>query len=165
MAIVKTAFVVVAVLVVAGLVAARAGAFSGAPPAQLGVRDGRLAAPSLTANSVSSQSRLHAGHPMREAAHIEPIALRASDGAATLARIATLASALDGARLVERRPDYLRYEFTTRWMRFVDDAEFWFDPAAQAVQVRSASRLGRRDFDVNRKRIETIRAGLTDGGG
>jgi uncharacterized protein (DUF1499 family) len=37
--------------------------------------------------------------------------------------------------------------------------EFFFDGAA--VQVRSASRLGRRDFGVNRSRIEQLRKMLT----
>jgi uncharacterized protein (DUF1499 family) len=40
----------------------------------------------------------------------------------------------------------------------VDDAEFWLDPAAGVIQVRSASRLGSKDFGVNRKRIEAIRS-------
>jgi uncharacterized protein (DUF1499 family) len=37
----------------------------------------------------------------------------------------------------------------------VDDVEFFFD--GKVVQVRSCSRLGRRDFGVNRKRVEAIR--------
>ncbi|WP_234414081.1 DUF1499 domain-containing protein [Ideonella sp. A 288] len=49
-------------------------------------------------------------------------------------------------------------------LRFVDDAEFWVDPAAGVVQVRSASRLGRKDLGVNRDRIETIRARWRAGG-
>jgi uncharacterized protein (DUF1499 family) len=47
-------------------------------------------------------------------------------------------------------------------MKFVDDAEFWVDPQAQAVQVRSAARLGRRDFGVNRARVEVLRAALAE---
>ena len=54
-------------------------------------------------------------------------------------------------------------QFTTKMMKFVDDAEFWFDPRANVVQVRSASRLGRQDFGVNRARIEAIRARLEAG--
>jgi uncharacterized protein (DUF1499 family) len=42
-------------------------------------------------------------------------------------------------------------------MKYVDDAEFWFDPAAGVIQVRSASRLGKSDLGVNRERIESIR--------
>jgi uncharacterized protein (DUF1499 family) len=70
---------------------------------------------------------------------------------------------MPGARIVEQRDDYLRVEFQTRVLKFTDDAEFWFDPAAGAIQVRSASRLGRGDLGVNRARIESIRRRLTSG--
>ena len=39
-------------------------------------------------------------------------------------------------------------------------AEFWFDPRAGLIHVRSASRMGRNDFGVNRARVEAIRARL-----
>ena len=62
--------------------------------------------------------------------------------------------------VVTRRPDYLHAEATTRVMKYTDDIEFWFDPAAGVVQVRSASRLGEGDFGANRARVEAIRAAL-----
>jgi uncharacterized protein (DUF1499 family) len=43
-------------------------------------------------------------------------------------------------------------------MGFVDDVEFLVDPVKGVVHVRSASRLGRRDFGVNRERVERLRA-------
>ncbi|MFT6766081.1 MAG: hypothetical protein ACJA1Y_000108, partial [Burkholderiaceae bacterium] len=46
----------------------------------------------------------------------------------------------------------------TKLLGFVDDLEFWFNPQAQVIELRSASRLGREDFGTNRKRIEAIRA-------
>ena len=81
-------------------------------------------------------------------------------GPATIAQIKRIAEAMPGAKVVEARDDYLYLQFTTRWMKFVDDAEFWFDPATDVVQLRSASRVGRRDFGVNRARIEAIRQAL-----
>jgi uncharacterized protein (DUF1499 family) len=45
-------------------------------------------------------------------------------------------------------------------MGYVDDTEFYLDEKAGVIQVRSASRLGRSDFGVNRERIESIRAQL-----
>jgi uncharacterized protein (DUF1499 family) len=45
----------------------------------------------------------------------------------------------------------------------VDDVEFYFDGKAGLIHVRSASRLGRRDFGVNRARVEALRARLTSG--
>jgi uncharacterized protein (DUF1499 family) len=65
-----------------------------------------------------------------------------------------------GATLVTQRPGYLHAECRTKWMGFVDDVEFLLDPAARVIHVRSASRLGRRDFGTNRERIEAIRAAL-----
>ena len=65
---------------------------------------------------------------------------------------------MPGAAVVEERPGYLYAEFTTRWLRFVDDVEFLLDEPTAMIHLRSASRLGRRDFGVNRERIETIRA-------
>ena len=62
--------------------------------------------------------------------------------------------------MVTSAPDYLHAQFETRLMKYVDDVEFWFDPKANVVQVRSASRVGRKDFDVNRQRVEAIRASL-----
>ena len=39
-----------------------------------------------------------------------------------------------------------------------------FEPGSQTIQVRSASRLGYRDFGVNRARIEDIRRWLAASG-
>ena len=147
------------VAVAATLVAARFGAFSGSAPDKLGLRDGKFKPPSKTPNSVSSQAALWPEHPQREAAVIAPLALK-GDGPATIAKLAQIVEGMEGARIVERKPDYLYVQFTTKLMRFVDDAEFWFDPVNRVVQVRAASRVGRKDFDVNRTRIEAIRARL-----
>lgn len=150
-------------LAAAVLAAAQWGAFAGHPPQGLGVHDGRLAPPSDTPNSVSSQAQNWADHPQQRSAQIAPLALRGS-GEQTIATLARLVAAMPGATVVESRADYLRVEFQTRWMHFVDDAEFWFDPAAGVIQVRSASRLGYGDMGVNRARIESIRRKLEQAG-
>ena len=141
------------------LVAARFGAFAGREPGDLGVREGRLKPPSATPNSVSSQAALHPDHPQRTYASIAPLPAR-GDAAATMAALRRVIESMEGASVAEAREDYLRVMFRTRWMGFVDDAEFWFDPVAGVVQVRSASRLGRGDLGVNRARIESIRRRL-----
>jgi uncharacterized protein (DUF1499 family) len=143
-----------------GVIAAgQLGAFSGRAPTDLGVRDGRLKPPSRTPNSVSSQAALYPDHPQRGYAQIAPIAL-VGDGPATIAALRRVVETMRGAKVVESRADYLYVQFTTRLMGYVDDAEFWFDPAAGVVQLRSASRVGRKDFGVNRERVEAIRQGL-----
>lgn len=159
MVILKWLLIVAALLLATALLAGQLGLLQGNPPDDLGVRDGRLKPPSKTPNSVSSQASLHPDHPMRAYADIAPLALK-GDGPATLAKIKAVVQAMPGARVVKSEPHYLYVQFTTRLMKYVDDVEFWFDPAAQAVQVRSASRVGRKDFGVNRERVEAIRAAL-----
>lgn len=61
-------------------------------------------------------------------------------------------------RIVQEEPGYLKAECRSRVFRFVDDVELLFDDGAKQVQFRSASRLGRKDFGVNRERMERIRA-------
>jgi uncharacterized protein (DUF1499 family) len=146
-------------LVALALMAGQLGLLSGRTPARLGVDGGKLKAPSSTPNSVSSQAALWPGHPQQAYAQIAPLALVGS-GAATLARLQALVQATPGAVVVEARADYLRATFTTRLMKFTDDVEFWLDPAAGVVQVRSASRLGRKDFGTNRARVEALRTQL-----
>lgn len=140
------------------LIGARVGLFAGQPPNDLGVTDGRLKPPSLTRNSVSSQAALHPDHPQREYAQIAPLPFIANDPAASLQALKAALAAMPEITFVEQRPDYLRAEARTRWLRFVDDLEFWLNPQAGVIDVRSASRLGSEDFGVNRERVERIRA-------
>jgi uncharacterized protein (DUF1499 family) len=151
--------IALAALVALAVAAGQMGFLQGKPPANLGVNGGRLKRPSYTPNSVTSQADLFADNPMRGYARIAP--LPAGGGAqASMARLRGVIEGMPGARVVEQRDDYLYARFETRVLRFVDDAEFWYDPAAQAIQVRSASRLGRKDYGVNRARVEAIRAKL-----
>ena len=48
--------------------------------------------------------------------------------------------------------------------RFADDVELRLDAAAGRIDVRSASRLGRSDLGVNRRRVEKLRAELAERG-
>lgn len=146
----------IALLVVAAIAAGRLGWLQGSRPADLGVHDGRLKAPSTTPNSVSSQAQLHAGHPRQRETQIAPLAFR-GDGTAAMARLAVIVAASEGAQIVEQRADYLAATFTTPLMRFVDDVEFWLDPAEGVIHVRSASRIGHGDRGLNRARIEALR--------
>ena len=58
--------------------------------------------------------------------------------------------------IVREEKNYLYAEFRTKLLRYVDDVEFFFD--GSVIHVRSCSRLGRRDFGVNRKRVEELRS-------
>ena len=155
MRLLKLALVALLVAALLLFLAGQAGLLKGTMPPDLGVKDGRLKPPSRTPNSVSSQAQLYDDDGARYAG-IEPIRYR-GDGAAALTRIGTIVLKMPGARILQSGPDYLYVQFQTRWLKFVDDTEFAVDPAASVIHVRSASRIGRKDFGVNRARIEAIR--------
>ena len=159
MLIVKWLVIAVALLIILAIAAGQLGFLQGTAPTDLGVHNGRLKPPSMTENSVTSQAALYPDHPQRKYADIAPLALK-GDGPATIAKIKAIVEGMDGAKVVRSERDYLYAQYTTKLMRYVDDVEFWFDPAAKVIQVRSASRVGRGDLGVNRKRIEAVRAAL-----
>jgi uncharacterized protein (DUF1499 family) len=155
----KWLMVVIVVVPVLLILAGQAGLLTGSAPADLGVRDGKLKALSNTPNCVSSQAALTAAHPMRAYAQIAPLAAK-GDAAATMAAVKAVVEGMAGAVVVTASADYLYARYTTKLLKFVDDVEFWFDPQAQVVQVRSASRIGHGDRGVNRARVEAIRQQL-----
>jgi len=128
--------------------------FSWKRPDYLGVKDGRLARCKSTPNCVSSQADgADAEH------YIGPIRFQGS-ALEAMAAVRKAVEAIERTRVVRHEGNYLYAEFRTRLMRYVDDVEFTFDEKAGAIHVRSASRLGRRDFGVNRARVEAIRAAV-----
>lgn len=162
MALFKWIAVALLLLALAVFLAGQLGLLAGKTPDDLGVKNNRLKPPSRNENSVTSQAALYPDHPMRAYAEIAPLPLK-GDGPATMARLATLLQAMPGVKIVQDHGDgYLYAQCSTRWLKFVDDLELWFDPANQVVQVRSASRIGRKDFGVNRQRVETLRARLAE---
>ena len=125
---------------------------SGRRPKDLGTRDGRFtAAATWKPNWVSSQ--VDAADPH----YVAPIKA-AGDAAGVIQRVAKVVAAQPRVKVVEQKGPYLHAEFSTALMGFTDDVEFFAD--GKALHVRSSSRLGIRDFDVNRKRVEALRAAL-----
>lgn len=123
---------------------------SGAIPSGLGVKKGRLSPCPDSPNCVSSQA---ANSDQRH--FILPLSYQ-DDIDSARRRLVNILAKLPRNRIVEQSENYLRVEFSSALMGFVDDVEFYF-PEESLVQVRSASRLGYSDFGVNRKRIEQIR--------
>ncbi len=100
-------------------------------------------------NCVSSRAPAHDGQH-----YIEPFAQ------AELHAIKAAMLAMPRTRLVVEEPGYLKFEVRTRFFRFVDDVEFELEDDG-LVHVRSASRVGRSDLGVNRRRVEAIRKAVT----
>ena len=72
-------------------------------------------------------------------------------------RVLRVLRAYPRTTVVQEGPVSIKAECRSRIFRFVDDVDFIFDDAAKAIHFRSASRLGRKDFGVNRQRMEEIR--------
>lgn len=126
--------------------------FSGDRPNNLGIQAGKLAPCPNTPNCVSSQSQ--------DSAHrIAPLPY-SGDPKTALQQVKAIVESLPRTNMIQSTDQYLYAEFTSALMGFVDDVEFWVDPEASVIQVRSASRLGESDLGVNRKRIDTIRSKL-----
>jgi uncharacterized protein (DUF1499 family) len=126
--------------------------FSWKRPDNLGVNDGKLAPPKRSPNSVSSQA-----DPADEEHYTAPIPFK-GDAAAAMAAVRKAVEGMQDATVIRQEGNYFYAEYRTKLMRFVDDVEFYFDEKAGLIHVRSTSRLGRRDFGVNRARVEALRA-------
>ncbi len=117
--------------------------FSWKRPDNLGVHDGLLAACKRSPNCVSSQA-----NPADKEHYIAPIH-------GSLAAVRKAVESLPRTKVVREGNNYLYAEFRTPLLRYVDDVELFFD--GKVIHVRSCSRLGRRDFGVNRQRVEELR--------
>ena len=96
-------------------------------------------------------------HPHMDNHVIAPLTF-SGDPALAWVRLQKIIAATKGTTMVVSQPDYLHVEFQTTYLKFIDDVEFALDQAKGEIHMRSASRLGRKDFGVNRARLEKIRA-------
>ena len=123
--------------------------FAGKRPKNLGHEGGKLAPCKRTPNCVSSQA-----DPKDEQHYIAPIVLKGD----AIAAVRKAVESMPRATVYRVEAGYLYAEFRSKLMGFVDDVEFLYDSQKGVVHVRSASRLGRRDFGVNRERVERLRS-------
>jgi uncharacterized protein (DUF1499 family) len=129
--------------------------FAGKRPDYLGVKDGKLPRTKRTPNNVSSQAdRSDAEHS------IAPIRFKGS-AVEAMAAVRKAVEGMERATVMRHEGNYLYAEFKSKLLGFVDDVEFTYDEKAGLIHVRSASRLGRKDFGVNRARVEALRAKLS----
>jgi len=123
---------------------------SGTRPANLGEINQTLQPCPDKPNCVSSMA------PQNDQTHfIEPLSIHNQD--APLEPVEKELERRPEANIIVSSEDYLYAEFTSDLMGFVDDVEFMVSSEQSIIHVRSASRLGYKDFDANRDRIESIR--------
>jgi len=128
----------------------------GKRPADLGVNNGRLKSAPQSPNAVSSQAA--------DVQHrIAPLTYQTA-AAQAKAALVKIIEGTPRTKIITQSADYLYAEYESAFFGFVDDVELYFEPGTKLVQVRSASRVGRSDFGVNRARIEDIRRRLVESG-
>ncbi len=129
--------------------------FSGTPPTDLGVNDGRLKACPSTPNCVCSYASAE------DSEHaIAPLTYTGSAKDA-IAKLKAIVEGMERSTINIVSDDYLYAEFSSKLMGFVDDVEFYAPPGESVIHTRTAARLGKSDLGVNRKRTEAIREKFT----
>ena len=144
-------FIVVPIALVA---CGHLGLLGGHAPTDLGLRNGMLKAPPPGSTNVVSSYAARRGDSATN--QIEPLHF-IGDGFAAFDKLTRIVGALDGVTIIQSDPTYLYAQAKTPMLKFIDDVEFVLDMPAGVIQMRSASRLGKKDFGANRKRLEMIR--------
>ena len=120
-------------------------------PNTLGLKDGLLVPCPDSPNCVCSES-----HSKGDVEHAIEGILVTSDSWTRLKQVIQE----QGGRIEKEEGDYLHATFSSAIFRYVDDVEFRQDVKEGIIHMRSASRIGRSDFGVNRQRMESIKKAL-----
>jgi len=118
----------------------------------LGIDNGQLTPCPDKPNCVNSFSK-------NEAQYIEPIIISGTK-IAVKNDILKVVNEFDNSKVTVTEDSYVRAEFTSNFLRFVDDVEFYFPETTvnnTAIHVRSGARVGYSDLGVNRERVEQLR--------
>lgn len=140
-------YAVVTLVVIMGVVLIAYSVASRKQP-ELGLQNGELRPCPATPNCVCSEHQV-------ESAYVEPLSYTTTAEEAWIKIKRVIAET--GGSVITEEADYLRVEYQTPLVRYIDDVEFRLDKDNQQIHVRSASRVGQSDMGANRKRVEKIR--------
>ena len=130
-------------------------ACTGTRPVDIGISNNKLTPCPESPNCVSSFEQ-----KSDETHYIDAFLIKGDNQQQVWLSLQALIEQNSSAEIIKQDEQYIYAEYTSSIMRFVDDTEFLLDKENNSVQLRSASRLGHRDFDVNRERLEAIRVEL-----
>jgi uncharacterized protein (DUF1499 family) len=139
---------IIQILLLVGLIAFIAMALqSQKRPEDLGLQQGMLRPCPASPNCVCSEE-----HSQSSEQHaVAPIKARYGAWKKLTAIITE-----QGGVIQQDNGSYLHATFTSPVFRYVDDVELRLDADQGLIHIRSASRVGRSDFGVNRKRVKDI---------
>jgi uncharacterized protein (DUF1499 family) len=116
----------------------------------IGLTNGQLQPCPDTPNCVSTQAQAS------DSEHYMQALTYSGDAATAKTKIISAMTAMPRAKIISQDDNYIHAEFRSRLFRFVDDVEFLLNDTAKTIDFRSASRLGRSDMGVNRKRMTEL---------
>ncbi|GEN53062.1 DUF1499 domain-containing protein [Halobacillus faecis] len=112
----------------------------------IGVKNGRLSDCPKSPNCVSTQTE-------QEEKKMTALAF-SKDLETTKSVIKEVLSEMERTAVETENENYIHAVVESKWMKFKDDVEFYFDQEEEVVHFRSASRVGYSDFGVNKKRMK-----------
>lgn len=114
--------------------------------------NGHLSKCPETPNCFSTENKNHTGH------YISPINISEENksNSDSLLILKEIIQSMGGEIKTEKE-HYFSSTFTSNIFGFVDDLEIRIDNIESVIHIRSASRVGRSDMGVNKKRIELIK--------
>ncbi|MBL1274997.1 MAG: DUF1499 domain-containing protein [Ectothiorhodospiraceae bacterium] len=146
----KTALIVILVLLLAPVVIFFMLGFSSKSGEAPGLVDGHLANCPDKPNCVSSENISDVTH------YIKPITIAKN---MTFEPLPLLKNTINdmGGIIQKENDNYISATFSSAIFGFVDDLEIRIDTSEQLIHLRSASRVGRSDAGVNKERIELFK--------
>ncbi len=118
-------------------------------PVEVGLSAGRLRPCPPKPNCVCSEER-------SLTSSLEPLRFQGNPSTA-FRNLLDLVAADAGAEVRTREAGYAHVVYLTPFFGFADDIELRLDTEANAIHLRSASRVGYSDLGANRKRMEALR--------
>ncbi len=118
-----------------------------------GMEQGRLQPCPVTPNCISSETGESDSHATAA------LKVTASRHQTPMERIKTVIVGLGGS-IIKADENYISATFSSSVFRFTDDLEIRRDQSLGVYHIRSASRVGHSDMDVNRNRVEDLKARL-----
>ncbi|MEC3884978.1 DUF1499 domain-containing protein [Halobacillus sp. HZG1] len=114
----------------------------------IGVKNGRLSECPTSPNCVSTQTD-------QEEKRMDALVFT-KDLETTKSLIKEILSERQRTTIETENENYIHAVVESKWIKFKDDVEFYFDQKDEVVHFRSASRVGYSDFGVNKNRMEAI---------
>lgn len=126
---------------------------SGIPP---GLKHAQLTQCPNTPNCLCSEFSEHTDH------YIDPIKISPNTASDELdSKLKNIITNMGGTIKTES-DDYIATTFSSAIFGFVDDFELRIDKEKKVIHLRSASRVGRSDLGINKKRIELFKKRFQD---